>query len=119
MDSTGGMAEVVANLNAMADRVEHNATVLLSAAGGRIANQAKQVAPWTDRTGNARRSIRSEDTSSDGVIRQSIGMGGDGLEYTKALEMGYGGRYRVIDPTVFGYGKVEMENALKDLINVG
>lgn len=115
-----GMDNVIDNLNHMAGRVKHNGQVLLDAAGQRIANQAKQYAPWTDRTGNARRSIRSQDTSDDETVRVSVGMGIKGsLEYPLYLEMSNGGKYRVIDPTVFGYGKIEMQNVLGDLLNVG
>lgn len=72
---------------------------------------AKQRAPWTDRTGNARRSIHSE--ASNQNMTAAVGIG---VFYGKYLEKSNGGRYRVIDPTVFSYGRVEFMKNLKGIM---
>lgn len=115
-DNFSGWDKVAQGMEALGGRVTGNAKILMEAAVGRTANEAKRAAPWHDRTGDARRSIHGEvHETADGIIG-AVGMGGAGLEYTEVLELGFAGRYRVIDPTVFGFGKTEMQLALKDLM---
>lgn len=75
-------------------------------AASRMENYAKQNRPWTDRTGNARRTMQgvftcgSETTggfSSDGIC--TVGVEGH-MPYSVFLELGYGGRYSILAPTV-------------------
>lgn len=106
-----GVDEVVKNLQ--------NAMVQLEKAGGtavqitaaQIVVYAKQNAPWRDRTGNARRSIHSE--ASADLMSSSIGIG---MSYGKYLELSFGGRYRIVDPAVFSYGKAMFANNLKGIM---
>lgn len=114
MQNVGGFDEVIRNLNALADRVEHKGEILLRAAAVRTVNEAKQRAPWRDRTGNARRSIHEEFTKDAGGMTESIGIG---VFYGVYLELSHGGKYRVIDPVVFGYGKKELQDSLKGLLD--
>ena len=62
---------------------------------------AKQNAPWTDRTGNARRTlsgfVMQEDEST-----LLIGLAGH-MPYSPQLELNYAGKYKIILPTVDSY----------------
>jgi hypothetical protein len=109
-----GWEGVAAKMGALGTRVRGNAKTLVTVAAGRTVNEAKRTAPWTDRSGDARRSIHAEVTEDAGGITAAIGIG---VDYGKYLEMAHGGKYRVIDPTVFGFGKQEMQNVMKDLLN--
>jgi len=62
---------------------------------------AKRYAPWTDRTGNARRSLKGFcEARQDRAVY--IGVLG-GMPYSPDLELGYGKRYAILVPTVEGY----------------
>lgn len=58
---------------------------------------AKANAPWTDRTGNARRTIESFIEKEN--HKRHIGVCGNML-YSPALEMLYGKKYAILYPTV-------------------
>jgi len=60
-------------------------------------NFAKQNAPWTDRTGDARRSIASVDLSEKGVVRYHLIIG---VDYGIWLEVSNQGKYRILVPTL-------------------
>lgn len=60
-------------------------------------NKAKRVAPWTDRTGNARSSIYGVQFDEPTAI---VGQLGIGVEYGKYLELKNQGKYRVIRPVM-------------------
>ena len=109
MEGVGGFDEVIRNLDALAGRVEHNAEILLKAAAVRTVNEAKHRAPWHDRTGNARRSIHEEFSSDSTGMKESIGIG---VFYGVYLVLSHRGKYRVIDPVVFGVGAKEQAHSL-------
>ena len=75
-------------------------------AASRMEDYAKQNRPWTDRTGNARRTMEgvfawdpeNMPGHSSGDIC-SVGVEGH-MPYSVFLELGYGGRYSVLAPTV-------------------
>lgn len=61
----------------------------------------QQGAPWTDHTGDARRSIYAtpEQTDSGGVQGRTVHVG-YGVAYGEDLELGRGGRYAIIRPAL-------------------
>jgi hypothetical protein len=63
-----------------------------------IETSAKQNAPWTDRTGNARQGLRGfvEDLSATSVALYLT----HSVEYGIYLELNYQGRYAIIMPTL-------------------
>ncbi len=63
-------------------------------------NTAKAKRPWTDQTGNARRSITGSSESKIGAIIIALAIG---VEYGPPLELGHGGRYSIIKPTINEY----------------
>lgn len=103
--------EVTRNLENTIKQVRNAATTAVQISAAQAVVYAKQNAPWTDRTGNARKSIHSE-SSSDGMSA-AVGIG---EHYGKYLETGYGGRYRIIDPAVFSYGKAMFAKNLKGIM---
>lgn len=59
---------------------------------------AKRNAPWTDRTGNARNSITGTKGEVDGnTVKGHLFIG---VEYGKYLELCWGGKYRIVWPTI-------------------
>lgn len=103
--------EVVRNMENVVKQMRNAGQTALQISAMQVVVYAKQNAPWTDRTGNARRSIHSE-TSMDGM---SIAIG-IGESYGRFLETGFGGRYRVIDPSVFSYGKAMFLKNLRSIL---
>lgn len=78
---------------------------------------AKQNAPWTDRTGNARRTL------SGFVLQQDentmlVGIAGH-MYYSPDLEMRYGGRYAILGPTVDMYVPNIMRAVVSAAVRMG
>jgi len=63
-----------------------------------IENYMKANAPWTDRTGNARRGLRAEVSQSRGRYVTTIKMSYN-VYYGVYLEYAMGRRYAIIEPT--------------------
>lgn len=69
-----------------------------------LETHAKQTAPWTDRTGNARQTLFSASELAETVVRLYLS---HGMEYGVYLELGFQGRYAVILPTLQAhYGQI-------------
>lgn len=66
--------------------------------GQQMEEKAKAQAPWVDRTGDARRTIKgwAQEQDEDTVC---IGLSGF-MSYSPVLELGYEGRYAVLEPVV-------------------
>lgn len=58
---------------------------------------AKEHRPWTDRTGNARRTLEGRSERQGAVYR--IGIAGH-MEYSPFLELSHGQRFAILYPTV-------------------
>ena len=58
---------------------------------------AKENAPWTDRTGNARQSLHTWVEESPNMVRLYLS---GGVDYQIALETLYAGRFSIIWPTI-------------------
>jgi hypothetical protein len=81
-------------------------------------NFAKTSAPWTDRTGNARRGLNVEVGDSPGVIAQITLSHDPTLDYTLWLEIGHNGRFSVIAPTIDLYAPLFMRD-MQNMMNLG
>src|SRR5436190_3258376 len=68
-------------------------------------NWAKENAPWTDRTGDARERLHAtvEETGPIGTIVLA-----HGVDYGLWLEIANGGRYAIIAPAIDAWGPVIM-----------
>lgn len=106
-----GVNEVMRNLDNTLKQMKRAGSTVVQITAAQAVVYAKQTAPWTDRTGDARRSIHSE--SDREGMSASIGIG---VDYGRYLETGFGGRYRVIDPAVFSYGKAMFIKNLKGIL---
>lgn len=106
-----GVQSVVDKLGETMESVKKAGAMAVQMAGAECVVYAKHNAPWTDRTGNARRSIHQE-SSADGMEA----MVGIGMPYGKYLELNHGGKYRIIHPTVFSYGKAQLLKNLKGIL---
>ena len=105
--------EVVRNLNKFEGNVKSAAKVALRLTGAQTVNYAKSNAPWTDRTGNARQSIHEEFNEDSGTYSSSVGIG---AEYGVYLELSNGGRFRIVDPAVFTYGRNQLLENLRGIM---
>jgi hypothetical protein len=76
---------------------------------------AKEHAPWTDQTGDARERLHAtvEETGPIGTIVLA-----HGVEYGVWLEIANGGRYSIIPQTVDVFGPRVMRS-LQNMINLG
>jgi hypothetical protein len=79
--------------------------VAIQAVAGRIAtlmqDDAKESAPWTDRTGNARTGLFG--TAERDAARQLVTIylsHGPDIDYGVYLELAHGGTYQVVEPTI-------------------
>lgn len=63
----------------------------------------KENAPWTDRTGNARATLRTT-TEHEAKVHHTIWLFG-GVPYQVWLEVRFAGRYAIIGPAIVDQGK--------------
>jgi hypothetical protein len=75
-------------------------------------------APWTDRTGRARRSLDAVAEQNPGTVGQITVMHGPDVPYGLWLEIANGGRYAIIAPTIDHWGPVIMRD-IQRIINLG
>lgn len=74
-----------------------------------IAAQMQREAPWTDRTGQARRALRTEVEVDGSTVTLYLISGATHGQY---LELRWGGRYAVVSPTI-PRAAVEIGNELR------
>jgi hypothetical protein len=86
------------NLSVFDKRFVDSCVEGMSATMAEAEKESKMKAPWTDRTGNARRSIYGSQGELEG--NKIKGYHGIGVYYGVYLELCHGGKYRVIEPTM-------------------
>ena len=106
-----GTKQVLANLKEAIKSAEKAGGMAVQMTGAECVVYAKHNAPWTDRTGNARRSIHQE--SANNGMKAYVGIG---MPYGKYLELDHGGKYRIVHPTIFSYGKAQFIKNLKGIL---
>lgn len=63
-------------------------------------DEMRNNAPWTDRTGNARSGLFTDvERAASDVVTIYLSHG-HSVEYGRILELGHGGRYSIIMPTI-------------------
>lgn len=91
-----GSKDVIRNLNNYCDRLMAAVEALGKNYTARMESDAKQNAPWTDRTGNARQGLfgytRNERQKLTFRIAHSV-------RYGVYLELAHQGRFRILRPT--------------------
>jgi len=97
-----GISDVKAAMNAWSAQMMVQAQNGLEAAIGQAEAEAKRNAPWTDRTGNARKSITGSGPEVSATrMRAALAIG---MYYGVFLELSNGGKYRIVWPTVLQVG---------------
>jgi 23S rRNA A2030 N6-methylase RlmJ len=82
--------KVLAAVHAVADFV-----------AGKMQNESRQNAPWTDRTGNARSGLFSVVTQQAAEALVTVYLShGHTIDYGKFLELAHGQRYAIVMPTI-------------------
>lgn len=100
--SWSGLDKMETALDDYAVRAEAAVIDALSALAPQVESDAKRMAKWKDRTGNARQGLRaSVDSESKIVGLYLVTL----MEYGKFLELKFQGRYAVVMPTLTGYYK--------------
>lgn len=87
-----------AGLRRYGDRAHQAVLTVAKLVADEAEARAKAEAPWTDRTGNARQSLRGEAVAL-GRETVAIYLSG-GMDYSKWLELAHGEKYRIILPTL-------------------
>lgn len=93
-----GAVEMGQNCTVYGDRVLAAVQAVADYFAPVFESYAKQNAPWTDRTGNARQALYAEveQLSKDAVALYLA----HGMAYGQYLEARWGGRYAIIWPTI-------------------
>lgn len=78
---------------------------------------AKLTAPWTDRTGNARRTLTGAFVSETYGMKEVYIVGR--MEYSPKLELGFSGRYSVLLPTLLHLAMPSYRRVAKRLSAIG
>lgn len=98
MDMWRGVETIQANMLDYATRVRLAALQIAYYLAPMMEEYAKDNAPWTDRTGNARQGLQGfvEDVSET-IVDIYIS---HGMDYGKWLELAHAGRYAILWPTI-------------------
>lgn len=93
-------ATLIPNLNTYGNRINSAVRAIADYIAQKMQGEMRQNAPWTDRTGNARSGLFSvvEQASRDLVFIYLSH--GHTINYGINLEVGYGGRYQIVMPTI-------------------
>ena len=83
----------------------------------RIEQWMQQNAPWTDRTGRARKGLRAW-VREIGPVGSIIISHDPNLDYTIWLEVANQGRYSIIDPTL-DYWTPQVQKSLNNMARLG
>lgn len=87
-------------------------------AEGEATTYAKQNAPWTDRTGNARAGLHSETLVGPGATSFELIVAGS-VFYQIFLETRFSGKYAIIMPTINYIGALLMNRIQSSLSKMG
>jgi len=89
-------------ISELGERVSHQAlTQVLEREGKAIETEMKRDAPWTDRTGDARRKLKATVETTGRATTLTLA---HGVEYGKWLELAHGGRWAIVGPTTMAAG---------------
>lgn len=107
-----GLENVLENLRSLGIQTIGNIVAESQRTAAELENHSAIVAPWTDRTGNARASIYGyADINSETITIYH----GIRVDYGIWLEIANGGRFRVIVPSVDKYRGIWLNNLRKTL----
>lgn len=100
-------------ISELGERVVYSALVdYLNRHAAEIVEEMRRNAPWTDRTGEARRKLVAEVETNGATVSLYLA---HGVPYGVFLEVRNGGRYAIVGPTVMRTGPRVMQG-LKGLM---
>jgi hypothetical protein len=105
-------SQVKRNFNRYQEQIKEAAYFAMLLTGEELTTQMKAEAPWTDRTGDARRLIHSEPSKETLMVKTSIGIGTD---YGKYLEVCHEERFAVVWPVFMADRVLILESLAKNL----
>ena len=93
--------QMVAALEAYGRKVLAAVEAVAQFIATKMQNEARQGAPWTDRTGNARSGLFGavEAEAAQAIVTIYLSHGHT-IEYGKFLELAHGARYAIVMPTI-------------------
>jgi hypothetical protein len=98
--------DLQAKLNQFGPKIKRNMVAAAKYTAGQAESYMKSEAPWTDRSGAARNGLGTEVVVSTNkvaiVLYQSV-------EYGPFLEVRWGGKYAIIEPTMAAAGPIFLE----------
>lgn len=98
-----GLEDVAANIERANDQVHENVREAAQSLCNEMVAYAKENAPWTDDTTNARQGLQGAVTWSD-PEHFTIFLGhGDDISYGVWLEVKQGGKFAIIVPTIMAF----------------
>lgn len=93
-----GIPEMQSGIRSWSEKVEQAVEQVLLYFAPVMETYAKNNAPWTDRTGNARQSLHAD---VEVIARQAVILYlSHGVSYGVYLEVAFAGRYAIIWPTL-------------------
>lgn len=95
--------------------VKTEALIKMRASTGakKLENYAKKYRPWTDRTGNARRTLHGYVENIKNGVRINIA---HGMSYGWSLEYEHEKRYAILHPSIMALGNEIVELVLDNLV---
>lgn len=89
-------------INEYGEKLVYSALVAyLEKNAGEILERMKREAPWTDRTGEARKKLIADVVIDGTAVSLYLA---HGVPYGKYLELRWGGRYAIVSPTIARVG---------------
>ncbi len=110
LDTAIRLLQIKGKADAAIDGVFENAAPGLEA-------EAKLNAPWRDRTGNARRTLYCGCNLEPLSVKHLAVVGQ--MYYSPNLELGYGGRYSILFPTVLKNARDVLHSVVEAVEGVG
>lgn len=104
-----GVDTVIANLEAFSVKTLAKAEVAMKKIAADNESSAKETAPWTDRTGNARASITGSTGREGTWLLAALAIG---VFYGLYLEVSNGSKYAVVWPTMNARRKQMLETLI-------
>jgi hypothetical protein len=95
MSNLVGMNTIIANLGKYEEKKKINIGYAADITMARAENEMKRQAPWTDRTGMARRMLLGRTEKGKEEVKMFFV---HGMDYGKFLELCHFGKYRIIVP---------------------
>lgn len=105
--------ELLSSLGGLDERVDSAVHMYAEACAPKVEGEAKETAPWTDRTGDARKRLTCKVEKTPLGYRLKLA---HGVDYGMWLELSNEKKYAVIEPTLKRMGKTQILPGLRNLL---